>query len=92
MGIEKAMEGHLPKEIIHRPKTGFGVPLRRWMRVELRELLGDLLSVDSVNRRGIFDPSAIRELITANHEGKVDASYTLFSILCIEIWCRSTVD
>lgn len=90
--LKKAMEDYLPNDIIYRPKTGFGAPLRRWMRVELRELLGDLLSVESVNRRGLFNANAIQELITANHEGKVDASYTLFSILCIEIWCRSFVD
>ena len=85
-------ENYLPNDIIHRPKSGFGAPLRRWMRVELRELLGDLLSLDSVNRRGLFKASAIQDLIIANQQGKVDASYTLFSILCIEIWCRSFVD
>ena len=90
--LKKAMENYLPNDIIYRPKSGFGAPLRRWMRVELRELLGDLLSLDSINRRGLFNANAIQELIIANHQGKVDASYTLFSILCIEIWCRSFVD
>jgi len=90
--LKKAMENYLPNDIIYRPKTGFGAPLRRWMRVELRELLGDFLSLESVNRRGLFDAKAIQELITANDQGKVDASYTLFSILCLEIWCRSFVD
>ena len=86
------MESYLPKDIIYRPKSGFGAPLRRWMRVELKELLGDLLSFDSINRRGLFNANAIQELIIANHQGKLDASYTLFSILCIEIWCRSFID
>ena len=90
--LKKAMEDYLPNDIIYRPKTGFGAPLRRWMRVELRELLGDLLSDESVSRRGLFNANSIQKLITANHQGKVDASYTLFSILCIEIWCRSFVD
>jgi len=90
--LKKAMENYLPNDIIYRPKSGFGAPLRRWMRVELKELLGDLLSLDSINRRGLFNANAIQELIIANHQGKVDASYTLFSILCIEIWCRSFID
>lgn len=90
--LKKAMEPYLPHEVIYRPKSGFGAPLRRWMRHDLRELLGDLLSVDSLQRRGLFEPAAVQRLIAANDAGKVDASYTLLSLLCIEIWCRSYLD
>jgi asparagine synthase (glutamine-hydrolysing) len=90
--LKKAMEGSLPHDVIYRPKSGFGAPLRRWMRHELRKLLGDLLSVASLKRRGLFDPVAVHRLIAANDAGKVDAAYTLLSLLCIEIWCRRIVD
>lgn len=90
--LKKAMEPYLPHEVIYRPKTGFGAPLRRWMRHELRELLGDLLSVESLKRRGLFEPAAIQRLIVDNDVGRVDASYTLLSLLCIEIWCRAYLD
>lgn len=86
--LKKAMEAYLPREVIYRPKSGFGAPLRRWLRGELRELVGDVLSYESLRRRGLFDPTAVQKLITANDEGRVDASYTLLSLLCIEIWCR----
>jgi asparagine synthase (glutamine-hydrolysing) len=90
--LKKAMEPYLPHDVIYRPKSGFGAPLRRWMRHELRELLGDLLSIDSLKRRGLFEPAAVQRLIAANDAGKVDAAYTLLSLLCIEIWCRRFVD
>jgi asparagine synthase (glutamine-hydrolysing) len=90
--LKRAMEPYLPRDIIYRPKSGFGVPLRRWMRADLRELVGDLLSQDSLRRRGIFDATMVHRLIKANDLGAIDASYTLFSILCIEIWCRNFVD
>ena len=90
--LKKAMEPYLPREVIYRPKTGFGAPLRRWMRHELRELLGDLLSEASLRRRGLFDPAAVQRLIADNDAGRVDASYTLLSLLCIEIWCRTYMD
>jgi asparagine synthase (glutamine-hydrolysing) len=82
----------LPADVIYRPKSGFGAPLRRWMRHELRELLGDMLSVESLRKRGLFEPLAVQKLITANDAGKVDAAYTLLSLLCIEIWCRRFID
>ncbi len=89
--LKKSMEGFLPKEVIYRSKTGFGVPLRRWMRNELREFLGDVLSIESLRNRGLFDPTAVWKLIAENDKGKIDASYTLLSLLCIEIWCRNYI-
>ena len=90
--LKKAMETYLPHDVIYRPKTGFGAPLRRWMRYELRELLGDMLSEESLKRRGLFEPLAVQRLILDNDTGRKDAAYTLFSLLCIEIWCRRFVD
>ncbi len=90
--LKKAMEPYLPQDVIHRPKTGFGAPLRRWMRHELRELLGDLLSEQSLRNRGLFDPTQVQRLIADNDTGRKDAAYTLLSLLCIEIWCRRFVD
>jgi asparagine synthase (glutamine-hydrolysing) len=90
--LKKAMEPYLPKEVIYRPKTGFGVPVRRWIKHDLSEMLADFLSFDSVKRRGIFSPFAIQQLIINNKSDKIDASYTLLSLLCIEIWCRTYLD
>lgn len=90
--LKKAMEPYLPHDVIYRPKSGFGAPLRRWMRHELRPLLGDLLSEESLRRRGLFEPAAVHRLIARNDRGEVDASYTLLSLLSIEIWCRAYLD
>ena len=90
--LKKAMEPWLPHDVIYRPKTGFGAPLRRWMRHDLRELLGDLLSEESLRRRGLFNPVAVQQLIADNDAGRRDASYTLLSLLSIEIWCRRFLD
>jgi asparagine synthase (glutamine-hydrolysing) len=90
--LKKAMEPYLPHEVIYRQKSGFGAPLRRWMRNELRELLGDILSVASLNRRGLFESAKVQQLIVANDSGKLDASYTLLSLMSIEIWCRKFLD
>ena len=90
--LKRAMTGHLPADVIDRPKSGFGAPLRRWMRKDLRPLLRDVLSPESIGRRGLFDPAAVRRLIEANDSGKVDAAYTLLSLLSIEIWCRTYAD
>ena len=90
--LKKAMEPYLPKDIIYRPKTGFGAPLRTWMQHDLKEIMGDLLSIESLNSRGLFSANNVQKLIWQNSQGKIDATYTLFSLLCVEIWCREYLD
>lgn len=90
--LKRAMEQYLPKEVVYRPKSGFGAPLRRWLTRELRPMLEDTLSAAVLARRGIFRPDAVRRLIELNADGRIDASYTLFAIMCIELWLRRFVD
>jgi asparagine synthase (glutamine-hydrolysing) len=90
--LKKAMEPYLPRDVIYRPKSGFGAPLRSWMRNELRNLLCDVLSPANLRSRGLFQANAVHQLIAANDCGKVDASYTLLSLLCIELWCLHFID
>lgn len=90
--LKRAMESQLPREVIYRPKTGFGAPLRRWLDHELRELVGDTLSGASLRRRGLFDSVAVQRLIEDTAAGRRDGAYTIFSLLCIELWCRSFLD
>ena len=90
--FKKAMEPYLPKDIIYREKTGFGAPLRRWLHRELREIVADALSINSLNRRGLFDPVAVHKLIDADQKGYLDGAYIIFSLVCIELWCRIFID
>lgn len=90
--LKKAMAPYLPHDVIHRPKTGFGAPLRRWLRHELREMVGDLLSADTLRQRGLFDPAAVSRLVEDDRQGRVDAAYTILGLMCIELWCRQFWD
>jgi asparagine synthase (glutamine-hydrolysing) len=90
--LKKAMEPYLPHDVIYRPKSGFGAPLRRWFRVELRDWLADVLSPERLQSRGLFEAQAVQRLIADNASGRLDASYTLLSLACIEIWCSHFID
>src|SRR6185312_13591328 len=70
--FKQAMEGILPNDVIQRGKSGFGAPLRRWLRGELRERVDETLSVGSLRSRGLFEPSAVRRLIELDRSGHVD--------------------
>jgi asparagine synthase (glutamine-hydrolysing) len=90
--LRKAMEPYLPRHVIERRKTGFGAPLRHWLRQDLRHLVDELLSERSLRERGLFDPQGVRELVALNDAQRVDAAYSILSMICIELWCRMFVD
>lgn len=90
--FKQAMQPYLPRDVIYRPKSGFGAPLRRWLREELRPKVDDTLDSAVLLRRGFFDPLAVRRLVELDRCGAIDASYTIFALMCFELWCRRFVD
>jgi asparagine synthase (glutamine-hydrolysing) len=90
--LTEAMRGILPDQVLNRPKTGFGAPLRQWLRGPLRALLNDTLSSSVLRRRGLFDPVGVQQLIVDNAAGRVDGSYALLALLCVELWCQRFID
>jgi asparagine synthase (glutamine-hydrolysing) len=90
--FKQAMQPYLPRAVIYRPKSGFGAPLRRWLRNELRSKVDETLDSATLRRRGFFDPGAVRRLIDLDRLGAIDASYTIFALMCFEYWCRRFVD
>ena len=70
----------------------FGVPLRSWLKGSLSGLADDLLSRNTLLHRGFFDPAAVERLRKDDSQGKVDASNTIFSLICIELWAKRFID
>jgi asparagine synthase (glutamine-hydrolysing) len=90
--LKKAMEPYLPRNVIHRPKAGFGAPVRRWLRGELKDWIADILSTDTLRSRGLFDADAVTALVADDRAGRVDAAYTILGLACIEVWCQNFID
>ena len=86
------MEPVLPHEIIYRKKAGFGSPIRSWLKGSLKPMMEDLLSEETLIRRGYFKPATVRRFIDEFDNGTVDRSHGLFSLLCFEIWCQTFLD
>ena len=90
--FKRAMEPHLPRHIIYRRKTGFGAPMKRWLHEELRDLKREVLSPAALSANGLFDPIAVQRLIELDRRGAVDATYTIFALICIQLWINIFID
>jgi asparagine synthase (glutamine-hydrolysing) len=86
--LKKVAERYLPKGVIYRSKTGFGAPIRDWLRNDLKPMVNERLDRDFLSKQGIFDPDAIQEMIKKNDSGKFDFSYTIWSMLAIQSWLK----
>ncbi len=90
--LKKVAERYLPKEIIYRPKTVFGGPVRKWILNDMSAIINDYLSKEAIEKRGIFDYEKVKELIEINEKGRDDLSYPIWSLLAIESWMRQFYD
>ena len=90
--LKKVMEKYLPSEVIYRSKSGFGAPVRKWIMEDMDQIIQNYLSKSNIDKRNIFDFVEIQKLINDNKAGKIDASYTIWSLLSIESWMQQFYD
>jgi len=90
--LKRALEKLLPREVIWRKKAGFGAPVRSWLRGPLRPLVDDLLSEESVTRRGLFRSAEVARIVAANLSGREDYNLQVFQLLTFELWLRAFID
>jgi len=90
--LKSAMRGFLPATILTRPKSGFGVPLGKWLRTDLADMLRGNLLDDRAIKRGLFHRDFIRVLISEHLSGKRDWSNRLWAFLFLELWFRQFID
>jgi asparagine synthase (glutamine-hydrolysing) len=90
--LRRAVQDLLPDAILRRPKKGFGVPLDRWFRGELRGYLEETLLSSRAQSRPFFDPRAVAALVRAHGSHGRDHSAQLWALLVLELWSRRFLD
>jgi asparagine synthase (glutamine-hydrolysing) len=84
--LKKMMQGRLPDGILHRKKKGFGIPLARWLKHELRPLCTDLLSPSELGKHGLLNPAYANQLMTEHFEGRQDNRKQLWNLMVFQMW------
>lgn len=87
--LKKVSEKYLPNDIIYRKKAPFSAPMRGWLKKELKEMVNDLLSYESIKQRGVYNPNYVQRLIQNNDNGLEDNSQLIWRLMVNEIWFRT---
>ena len=90
--LKQAFADLLPDKIKSRPKMGFGVPINRWFREELKDELRAILLDPVAINRGLFRREAVERLIDEHVQNRRDHAYRLWALLMLELWFRHHID
>jgi asparagine synthase (glutamine-hydrolysing) len=86
--LRQALYRHVPRELIERPKMGFGVPLDSWLRGPLRDWAEALLDERRLGDEGYFHPQAVRKVWDAQLGGQ-DNGFKLWTVLMFQTWLEA---
>jgi asparagine synthase (glutamine-hydrolysing) len=87
--LRQVLYKYVPRELIERPKAGFGIPVGQWLRGPLRPWVEELLGEARLRREGYFYPAQIRQVWREHLSGQHDWSTRLWTVLMFQAWLES---
>jgi asparagine synthase (glutamine-hydrolysing) len=90
--LKNALKGLLPAENLTRNKMGFGVPIGRWFRGELKSFLAETILSERALGRGYFKPEVVNRLVDQHANGRRDYAHQLWTFLMLELWHQEFID
>jgi asparagine synthase (glutamine-hydrolysing) len=90
--LKKAMEGILPREIIYRTKEGFSIPIKNWLKRELKDLMFEYLAEDRIRQNGIFNYEYIHRMIDEHLHNRQNHSHRLWTLILFFMWAEQYMD
>ena len=90
--LKKVAARLVPRDVVYRPKMGFGVPVGRWFRGEMKSFVKDVLLSGRALDRGIVKREKIEEYVAQHTSGQVDHSFQIWTLLMLELWYQRFID
>lgn len=90
--LKKVAARLVPRQVVYRQKMGFGVPIGRWFRGEMKEFVSEVLLSERALKRGITNPAVVKRYIDHHNDAILDHTYQIWSLLMLELWFRRFID
>jgi len=90
--LKKVAARLVPKEVVYRRKMGFGVPIGRWFRKEMKDFVREVLLSERSLSRGIVRPEVVERYVNEHLNGERDHSFQVWTLLMLELWFQKFID
>jgi asparagine synthase (glutamine-hydrolysing) len=84
--LKQVLYDLVPRELVDRPKQGFGVPIEHWLKKDLREWASDLLSPEQIRRDGYLDADVVSKHFQEHLSGRRSWASQLWTVLMFQAW------
>lgn len=88
--LRQVLYKYVPRELIERPKAGFGIPVGQWLRGPLRDWAEELLDEARLEREGYLNVTTIRQVWLEHLSGRYDWTSRLWTVLMFQAWLEGT--
>ena len=88
--LRQVLYNYVPRELIERPKAGFGIPVGQWLRGPLRDWAEELLDEARLEREGYLNVTTIRQVWLEHLSGRYDWTSRLWTVLMFQAWLEGT--
>lgn len=87
--LKETFKNLLPPGHTRQPKSGFEIPISRWLRTDLGFLVDRYLSEERIRDQGIFDGAVVQDLVQSHRQAKTDTSWMLWNLIVFQKWHES---
>ncbi|RYY69664.1 MAG: hypothetical protein EOO13_08875 [Chitinophagaceae bacterium] len=84
--LKDIVHKYIPKEIMDRPKMGFGIPIDKWLQGDLKSFVGEFFDENYIEKQGIFNNVEIQRLRRSFYNGKVERAEKIWFLLMFQLW------
>jgi asparagine synthase (glutamine-hydrolysing) len=92
VALRRLASNRVPEGILNKPKQGFSIPLKHWLRGPLKPMMTDLLSQETVRSRGYFKPQTVSRWVQEHLDGRANHSHRLWALMVMELWQQQVLD
>ncbi len=90
--LKKVAARLVPKEVVYRRKMGFGVPIGKWFREDMKDFVREILLSERSLKRGIVKPEMLERLVNEHMNAERDHAFQLWTLLMLELWFQRFID